>query len=257
MFNLIEFTINDRIGGREEYLDWFNNDSPYDKKIHKLYKIGEEFLPSVPNFVDVSHGKRVILSNRIFVLSKAIENVFPVPFKVFTSPLEMISERGFPLLKRFSQLIMYMKDGGIMQKLIDDIYFNMTILHHIRNRDLDEEESQIILTVSHLDGAFTLLIVGEFISLMVFIGEIIINTYQRRRRARRLWNLVRNSWRQVSIMRTVKRNKNTTKLNSKWNNVPRKKRGRKVKFNISNDANHRNGKNAIEWKPKLTHKTVV
>lgn len=192
-------------------------------------------MPTVENLLDVAIGRRVILTNRVFLLSKSIHNVYPMPFNVFVNPLEMVSERGFPLLRRFSRLIMFMRDAGVIEKLYEDFHYNMTTLHHIRERD-DDDETQIVLTLGHMDGAFTVLILGNLISLVIFVIELAVGTYKSRRRAKRLWKLLQNSWRQVSLMRSVqkKSTQNATKLTKKWS-APKKYR-RKVKFNMSNDA---------------------
>lgn len=210
-------------------------------------------------------GKRVILTNRVFILSKSINDVYPLPFNVFANQLEMICERGFPLLKPYNNLIIHMRDCGIIEKLYKDFYYNVTILHQIRDRNeanIEEfkVDDKIVLTLSHLDGAFTVMIFGHLISFLVFIIELIVDTYRKRRQSKRLWNVFQNVWRQVSIMRSMQNNTmNVTKIKSKWNTAPRGEIARKVKFNTSNDPfkSRRTGKNALELKPKLTYKTVI
>lgn len=184
---------------------------------------------------EVAKGHRVILTNRVYILSKSIHDVYPLPFNVFANPLEMISERGFPLLRRFSFLIMYMRDAGIIQKLYDDFYFNVTILHHIRDRS-SLGETHIVLTLNHMDGAFALFVLGHLISSIAFVVELIVGKHRRHRRARRLWRVLRNSWHQMSTMRSIQktRPKNATEAKSKWNTAH--KFHRKVRFNTSNDA---------------------
>lgn len=193
--------------------------------------------------MEVAKGKRVVLMSRFFILSKSITNVYPMPFNVFTNPVEMVSERGFPLLLRFSNLISIMKDTGIIEKLYSDFQYNMTVLHNIRGRDDDKnKETQIVLTLGHMDGAFTVLILGHIIGFVAFVVEIIVGIYTRRRRSKRMWKLLQNSWRQVSLMQSMqkKSTQNATKVKHKWN-AP-KKYTRKVRFNMSNDAYTSNGK---------------
>lgn len=182
-------------GGRQEYSDWFENDSPYDQILSRLYNTSESFWPTTENLEAVAKGKRVILTNRVFVLSKSIQNVFPLPFNVFANQIEMISERGFPLLNRFSNIIAFMRDAGIIQKLYNDFYFNATVLQSIiRNREGGLfQEGRIVLTLSHMDGAFTLLLFGCSISFTVFCAEIIIDTYNKRRMAQRFEKLQQNA----------------------------------------------------------------
>lgn len=198
----------------------------------------ELFWPTEENLIAVAQGKRVILTNRVFILSKSIHNVFALPKNMFANPLEMISERGFPLLKRFSNLIMYMRDAGIIQKLYNDFHYNVTVLYHIRDREGDDlKPTRRVLTLGHMDGAFTVLLLGLIISFVTFVIEIIVDVYSRRRRTRRRWKLLRNSWRQVAIMRFWQKNRKgdtknaTMQIKGKW-----KKTNKKIKFNTSDDA---------------------
>lgn len=162
------------IGGREEYKDWFDNDNPDDNIVTRSYRYSERFQPRTENLKLVRDGKQAMLINRFYVLSNTLRDaVYAVPGNVFTSPLEMITERGFPLLKKFNRLINYMKDAGLINKIASDFIFKMSILERIKNRDHIEESSQIVLTVEHLEGAFAVLIVGALISIVVFVGEII------------------------------------------------------------------------------------
>lgn len=226
------------LGGRDEYKEWFNNSDSIDQAIYRLYDNSElYFTPTVENMADVAAKKRIILVNRNFVLSKSITDVYAMSFNVFASPLEMISERGFPLLRRFSYLIMFMRDAGIIEKLYDNFYYNMTTLHRIQDlvNGKGIEETNIVLTIYHLDGAFTLLILGLLISFVAFVVELILDAYKTRRRPAHLWKMVQNSWRQVSLMRWMgkKSTRNATKLSRK-RNAP-KKIAKKVKFNMSNE----------------------
>lgn len=110
----------------------------------------------------------------------------------------MIVERGFPLLRRINYLIAAMRDMGIMSKLFVDFNYNMTILESIRElrahieanaaagedpitEVIDEhmkkskkrqENPEIVLTVEHLEGAFTVHILGLVISASVFFLEL-------------------------------------------------------------------------------------
>lgn len=142
------------------------------------------------NLIDVKNGKRVILLNRIYILSKSIDDIFPFPGEVFINPLEMISERGFPLLRPFSSLISSMIDGGILNKLYKDFYYNATILENIRNRTRIQMTQQIVLTIEHLNGAFGVLSIGLVASLIAFACECLASVW---------WN-----WQQMKKRRRIR-----------------------------------------------------
>lgn len=192
-------------GGREEYHDWFENDNPADRIFFDLYNKSASFWPSDENLYAVRDGKRVMLLNRIFVLSKTMDDIFPLPGDVLVNPLEMISENGFPLLKPFSQLISQMIDSGIIDKLYTDFLYNVTTLENIRDRSKIVSVSQIVLTMNHLSGAFSAWLLGLVVSFSVLLAELTIAWYGRKQRAKKLWRILRFRYRRVIDMKNGKK----------------------------------------------------
>jgi hypothetical protein len=116
---------------------------------------------------------------------------------MFSNNLEMIVERGFPLLRKINSLITSMREMGMMTKLNSDFIYNKTILIRIKSsaesynkestnkneshenvlyEDEDEskkDDSRVVLTMEHLEGGFTLLLAGYIISLIIFIFELL------------------------------------------------------------------------------------
>lgn len=118
----------------------------------------------------------------------------------------MIVERGFPLLRRINEILATLRDAGLMNKLFIDFNYNMTILTSIREMKAhenmhddtekvvmaeddhrNEENPEIVLTVEHLEGAFTILIMGLFVSSIIFAIEIIFHSKFLRRMLRLCW----------------------------------------------------------------------
>lgn len=133
---------------------------------------------------------------------------------MFANHLEMIVERGFPLLRRINEILATLRDMGLMSKLFVDFKYKMTILtsikemkSHVSQHDiqedieglnllLDEEhrddpDPEIVLTVAHLEGAFTLLMMGLFVSSIVFVLEIIFHSKLTRKVFKTLWLYIR------------------------------------------------------------------
>lgn len=115
---------------------------------------------------------------------------------MFANHLEMIVERGFPLLRRINQILASLRDMGLMSKLFVDFHYNMTIMASIREMksqlnqhenvpemsiiDIDDDiktddNPEIVLTTDHLGGAFTILYMGLIVSLSVFVLELILH----------------------------------------------------------------------------------
>lgn len=170
-----------------------------------MYNNTEEFWPSYENLCDVRDGKRVLLLNRIFVLSETVDEIFPLPGDVTMSPLEMIAERGFPLLEPFSRHISYMIDAGIIDKLYRDFFFNVTILENIRDRTRIPDMREVVLTLNHLNGAFSAWIVGLFLSFLAFGAEFAMAWHARHRRAQKMWRVLKFRYRRVIDMKNVKK----------------------------------------------------
>lgn len=162
------------LGGREDYEDWFINDNPLDAIVDRLYQFTENFEPSDTNVARVRDGLQAMLMNRFYVMSNRLrDTVYAVSGNVFSNPFEMIAERGFPLMAKFNRLINYMKDAGLINKIQLDFVYNMTVLEQIRHSDDRQDDSAIVLTIEHLEGAFAVLIVGSLLSLVVFGLELI------------------------------------------------------------------------------------
>lgn len=81
-------------GGRQENLDWFDNDGKFDRIIFESYNYSDQFMPTDENIDDVKMGKKVMLLSRVYFLSKRIRGIFAMPGSVLSNPIEMVAERG-------------------------------------------------------------------------------------------------------------------------------------------------------------------
>lgn len=118
-----------------------------------------------------------------------------------------------------------MTDSGIIQKLQADFEYNVSTLLYIRNRSLIEEENQIVLTLNHMNGAFTVWLLGLTLSSLVFFVELLIDWHRRRNRAKKMWKMLRNRWRHAKVMQnmiTQAKKVNKTKITKKRARVARK-----------------------------------
>lgn len=221
------------IGGRLENMDWFENEDVLDEMIYQrynhsdafrwvnklkplipLFNLASSFRPSTRSLRQIKDGKMTLLISRLYVRSNKYRNdVFGLTRSMFANPLEMIVERGFPLLRRINHIIATLRDAGIMSKLIQDFNYNMTILTSIRemkahkveldpslqdlNLDLMDDENpsnespEIVLTTEHLEGAFSLLFVGLFITSVVFILELIFHSKIFKKVVKFFWRKIR------------------------------------------------------------------
>ncbi|EDS33617.1 conserved hypothetical protein [Culex quinquefasciatus] len=156
------------IGGRMEYEDWFENADEDDLRVSARYSNSDEFQPSEANMRAVAKGRRVILTSRAYVRnSHYYGEVHGLKQDVFATQIEMIMEKGFPLLPKFNRIISNLNDMGITGKLFQDFIFNVTILHKIQDiispdedDDLELPPNEIVLTLDHMQSAFSTFMMG-------------------------------------------------------------------------------------------------
>uniref|UniRef100_A0A182PMW1 Ionotropic glutamate receptor C-terminal domain-containing protein n=1 Tax=Anopheles epiroticus TaxID=199890 RepID=A0A182PMW1_9DIPT len=171
------------IGGRLDSEDWFMNDFEDDRLVSERYNATSEFQPSLANLQAVLEGKRSLLMSRLYVRNtKYYGEVHGLTKDVFVTQIEMIMEKGFPLLPKFNRILSNLIDMGIMQKLWNDFLYNVTILDWIRaNRALSEEDiiaasPEVVLTLDHLQSAFALYGIGICLCVIVFLLELMSKT---------------------------------------------------------------------------------
>lgn len=229
-------------------MEWCSNDTT--TRIHSgelsssacvlqlIYRSVLLFRPSTRSLKSIKKGEMAILVSRLFVESNKYRNdVFGLSQSMFANHLEMIVERGFPLLRRINYIISTLRDNGLMNKLFIDFYYNMTILTSIRemkqrevrhlNPDemsaiiADEEHNEddnpeIVLTVAHLEGAFTILILGLAVSSGVFVLELIFHSKIFRRSVKWIWA-------KISCSRTPKKEANRA-IQTSVKRIPQKRK---------------------------------
>jgi len=201
------------IGGRLETMDWFENDDELDMEIFARFNYSAAFRPSPKTIYEISQGKMALLISQYYVHQTVHrDNVFGMSEELFSNHLEMLAERGFPLIKRINKILGLFRDIGIMSKLFQDFAFDSNIfaplkltkrIEYLRNRGQDtdhieefiedhdqvkeEENPEIVLTPEHLQGPFSILILFLSISCVIFILELIFNIEVIRNFCAKIW----------------------------------------------------------------------
>lgn len=134
------------IGGRLEYQDWFMNDGKEDGIILQVYNTSDSFQPSTTHLGEVVEGKKIILNSRVHVKSnKHADDIHGLTKNVFSSQLEIIVEKGFPLLPEFNKFIDCMTDTGLITKIYNDFLYNVTIIHKmLSNYELMKNKTNLM-----------------------------------------------------------------------------------------------------------------
>ncbi|XP_052862875.1 uncharacterized protein LOC128269451 [Anopheles cruzii] len=168
------------IGGRLDSEDWFMNEFVEDRRVSDRYNVSPAFQPSLDNLQAVSEGSRALLMSRLYVRNSIYhERLHGLSKDVLVTQIEMIVEKGFPLLPKFNRILSNLNDMGIIEKLWQDFLYNVTILEHIKRwRAMSEDElraasAEVVLTLDHLQSAFALYGIGVILCVVAFVGELL------------------------------------------------------------------------------------
>lgn len=173
-----------------------------------------------------------LIISKLFVGSNLLRHdVFGLTQSMFSNNLEMIVERGFPLLRRINEILAALRDMGLMSKMFVDFKYNMTILTPIREMKVktdrhenpatvsmgfddeqkEEDDPEIVLTTEHLEGAFTLLLAGLVASSAFFLLEVIFHSKVIQKISMWIWRKItcrKEEKKKVVFIKTLGKNAN-------------------------------------------------
>ncbi|XP_053678492.1 uncharacterized protein LOC128728865 [Anopheles nili] len=199
-------------GGRVDSEDWFENQFEDDRLVSERYNVSPEFQPSLVNLQAVADGRRSLLMSRLYVRNtKYYRQVHGLSKDVFVTQIEMIVEKGFPLLPKFNRILSNLIDMGIVEKLWKDFLYNVTILDRIRlNRAVSEQDilaasPEVVLTIDHLQSAFTLYGIGLCLCVVAFLLELLSQV----RWIRRIASLLGVKWDEMLVRLQLRERKAT------------------------------------------------
>lgn len=105
--------------------------------------------------------------------------LFYIPYIVLSNKWYMT--KGYPLRDRFDTLILRLRDSGLLnkwQKDIENKYLYKSLMTLSKNND------EQILTISHMQGAFAILLIGLLFSFFVFLNEHLIDCLKNKTKIR-------------------------------------------------------------------------
>lgn len=211
MKELIESDL--KFGGTEEIHDLFYNSTDYFDAL-----IGEKWIDV--NDIEgamidvVVHRNFSLLCSNLELMYMAsvmpeLSDAFGKPTyyqfedKVFTIPLELVTQFGFPLIERFSRVLSALTQMGVVEEILNTYSEDMLRARANILREVDKgKSSENPLSLLHLEGGFLALAVGYISGTIVLILEIFCNT-----------QYVRNK--SVSFMNYLKRLKAKYKMKTK------------------------------------------
>lgn len=99
---------------------------------------------------------------------------------IVSYPVVMYLTKGYPLTERINEVIENVKAAGLMnmweKRIYENRWFNSTLEHD------DDADDPKWMTLSHLQAVFGILMMGEVIAFIVFVGELLWYRWKKRKR---------------------------------------------------------------------------
>lgn len=187
-------------GGREIYRSYFetNNASSfylYRKYNSTTFSEGVQRAALRKNFAIVSSRRQAVYQDHRLGKGEPLIYCFPESDNLYKYGVVLLMRKWFPMLERFNNIIRSVSENGLIDK------WNEELLVHMPST---EGTSTIApLSIQHLLGAFMFIGFMYGASVLVFLGELLYQRYERRNLK---WNrLYRKRW----LFSIFNRNKQT------------------------------------------------
>ncbi|GBM55394.1 hypothetical protein AVEN_150456-1 [Araneus ventricosus] len=112
-------------------------------------------------YIDIRERMKMIFQNQFYIS----------PHALFSNPVSVALNRKFRYKKRLNKIIKRISAGGLYEKSLSDYMYKK----HMTSKypELSKTDDMKQLTMSDLYGAFVILVCGEVLAILVFIGEIL------------------------------------------------------------------------------------
>lgn len=107
-------------------------------------------------------------------------NLSPFNEDVYSNHIFMLLKRGNCLLDRINEVIFRLVEAGLPDKFLNSVLVTKRQYSLSRTKE-DLNEEYVSMTVSHLQSAFVLLCLGNLLSVITFIMEILHKRWEERR----------------------------------------------------------------------------
>ncbi|CAH2236882.1 jg20291 [Pararge aegeria aegeria] len=158
------------LGGREIYRSYFetNNASGfylYRKYISTTFSEGIKRAAIGRNFAVVSSRRQAEYMDQILGKGEALIYCFPERNNLYKYGVVLLTRQWFPMLERFNNIIRSVSENGLIDKWNEELF-----IHRISS----ESTTVVSLGIQHLLGAFVLTGILYAVTIVVFIGELVV-----------------------------------------------------------------------------------
>jgi hypothetical protein len=92
---------------------------------------------------------------------------------IVTVPLEMLLSKGNPMLTTVNRILLKIMESGLIEYWTDSVTSKLLVMDHL---NLQTEKT---LTMNNLKGGFILFSVGIGLSIVTFVGELVVSNWKR------------------------------------------------------------------------------
>lgn len=165
-----------KFGGREIYRDHFeyNNVSSYylyRKYNPTTFSEGITRTALKRNFAIVAAKRQAIYQEQAIGKGAKLIFCFSESNNLYKYGVVLLARKWFPMLNRFNNIIRIVSENGLINKWNDELYIH---------RSASDVSDIVPLGTQHLLGAFMLIGIMYAASILVFIGELLFKSFERR-----------------------------------------------------------------------------
>lgn len=167
---------------KEQTLIYFKlSNTSEDKAILVKYELCSTMYPCLMQVADVRKGAIAISRSYLDYTQDLYRDldgnskIYTFDENIVTLPVEILMVKGFPLKRRFNELILRCKQAGLFELWSSNVLKRSDQNKRADIDNKDEKKPAFQLTTKHLFGAFFILGVGLIWSTIIFIFEIYYN----------------------------------------------------------------------------------
>lgn len=165
-------------GGREIYRSYFESNNASSFYLYRKYNSttfseGVKRSAFARNFAIVSSKRQAVYQDQKLGQGAPLIHCFPEGNNMYKYGVVLLARQWFPMLERFNNIIRSMSENGLIDK------WNEELLIH--KAGVEAASAIVPLGVPHLLGAFIFIGLMYVLSILVFLGELALGFYNKRK----------------------------------------------------------------------------
>ncbi|CAK1553334.1 unnamed protein product [Leptosia nina] len=166
------------LGGREIYRSYFETNNASSFYLYRKYNstsfaAGIRRVAYERNFAVVASRRQATYLDRVLGKGESSIYCFPESDNLYKYGVALLAREWYPLLERFNNIIRSVSENGLIKKWSEELF--------IRTKGGEGTSTIVPLGMQHLLGAFLLIGVLHLVCCIVFIGELVLAYFAKKK----------------------------------------------------------------------------